>query len=164
MPDALTTTPRGMTFEEFEVGMEWHTAARTVTETDIVLFAGMSGDWNPLHSDAEFAARSMFGQRLAHGTLGLVIATGLVARLGLIDGTAIAARGIRDWKFKRPIFIGDTVHARIRVTELEPVPHLKGGMVTFHITLMNQRDEEVQAGSVTVGLKSMTEDGRRKTG
>ncbi len=144
----------GMYFEEFEVGMEWQTAARTVTETDIVMFAGMSGDWNPLHSDAEFAARSIFGQRLAHGTLGLVIATGLVARLGFIDGTAIAARGIREWLFKKPIFIGDTVHTRVRVTDLEPVPRLRGGMVTFHLTLINQRGEEVQQGSVIIGLKS----------
>lgn len=145
---------RGMYFEDFEVGMEWQTAARTITETDIVMFAGMSGDWNPLHSDAEFAARSMFGQRLAHGTLGLIIATGLVARLGFIDGTAIAARGIEEWMFKKPIFIGDTVHTRVRVAGLEAVPRLRGGMVTFHLTLVNQRGEEVQQGSVIIGLKS----------
>jgi acyl dehydratase len=153
---------QGMYFKELGVGMGWQTAARTVAETEIVLFAGMSDDWNPLHSDAEFAARSLFGQRLAHGTLGLVIATGLAARLGLIDGTAIAARGSREWKFKRPIFIGDTVHARVRVTEMEPVPRLGGGMVTPHVTLMTRRGEEVQAGSVIVGLKGREREAQEK--
>lgn len=145
---------QGMYFEEFEVGMEWVTPGRTVTETDVVNFSGMSGDWNPLHSDAEFAGKSMFGQRLAHGTLGLVLATGLTARLGFIDGTAIAARGIREWKFKKPLYIGDTVHTLVRVIELEPVQRLGGGMVTLWLELVNQRGEEVQAGCVTIGLKS----------
>ncbi len=145
---------QGMYFEEAKIGMEWTTAGRTITETDVVNFSAMSGDWNPLHSDAEFAAKSMFGQRLAHGTLGLVVATGLTARLGIIDGTAIAARGISDWKFKRPLFIGDTVHARVRLVEVQQVPRLGGGMVTLSIELINQRDEEVQAGCIAVGLKS----------
>ncbi len=151
---------QGMYFEEFAIGMEWTTPGRTVTETDVVQFAGMSGDWNPLHSDAEFAAQSRFGQRLAHGTLGLVLATGLTARLGLIDGTAIAARGIGEWKFKKPIFIGDTVHVRIRVSAVEAVPHLNGGMVTLWLSLGNQRGEEVQAGSIIVGLKSTEREAR----
>jgi 3-hydroxybutyryl-CoA dehydratase len=153
---------QGMYFEEFQVGMEWVTAARTVTETDVVNFAGMSGDWNPLHSDAEFAAKSMFGQRLAHGTLGLVLATGLTARLGFIDGTAIAARGIEEWKFKKPLFIGDTVFARVRVTKTEPVPRLGGGMVTLWLTLVNQRGEEVQAGCIAIGLKSQESAGQSR--
>jgi len=154
---------QGMYFEQFAVGMEWVTAARTVTETDVVNFSGMSGDWNPLHSDAEFAAKSMFGQRLAHGTLGLVLATGLTARLGIIDGTAIAARGIEEWKFKKPLFIGDTVHALVRVTRTEPVPRLGGGMVTLWVMLMNQRGEEVQAGSITVGLRSQESAGSNRS-
>ena len=153
---------QGMHFEEFTVGMEWTTAARTVTETDVVNFAGMSGDWNPLHSDAEFAAKSMFGQRLAHGTLGLVLATGLTARLGIIDGTAIAARGIEEWKFKKPLFIGDTVYARVRVAKTEPVPRLGGGMVTLWLTLVNQRGEEVQAGNIAIGLKSQDGAGQSR--
>lgn len=150
---------RGMYFGEFHVGQSMLTAGRTVTEMDIVDFAAMTGDWNPLHTDAEFARQSMFGERIAHGVLGVALASGLVARLGVLDGTAIAAHGIKDWQFLRPIRIGDTVRVRIEVESLQPVPHLRGGKVTLRLALLNQRGEELQRGLVSVGVLDGPEDG-----
>ena len=107
-----------MHLEDFKAGQETRTPARTVTEADVVAFAGLSGDFNPIHTDAEFAAATPFKQRIAHGALGLSIATGLGARTGMLDGTAIAFLGIEDWKFSKPIFLGDTVQVRMTVTDV----------------------------------------------
>jgi len=150
-----TILPRpGMYFEEFRTGLRLMTAARTVTETDLVNFAGITGDWNPLHTDAAFAAKSMFGERIAHGVLGFALASGLAARLGILDGTAIAAYGIDEWRFLKPVCIGDTLRVLIEVAALEPVPRLRGGKVALRLVVLNQRDEEVQRGLVSVGVLS----------
>jgi 3-hydroxybutyryl-CoA dehydratase len=141
--------PRGMYFEEFAVGQEVASPARTVTETDIVQFAGLSGDYNPLHTDAEFAKNTPFGQRIAHGLLGLSLASGLAARAGFIDGTAQAFTGLA-WKFKSPVFIGDTISLRASVGKLRAMPSMHGGMVVFNLTVLNQRQEIVQEGEWTV--------------
>lgn len=109
-----STRPRGRYFEEFEIGDEVETAARTVTETDVMLFAGLSGDYNQLHTDAEFARGTLFGERIAHGLLGLSIASGLASRLGFVEGTAEAFTGL-EWKFRGPIKIGDTIRVRLKV-------------------------------------------------
>ena len=106
MPD--TFVPRGRYFEEFQVGDVVVSAGRTITEADIVAFAGLSGDYTQIHTDAEFSRQGMFGQRVAHGLLLLSIASGLTARLGLIEGTALAFRELT-WKFSLPLFIGDSI-------------------------------------------------------
>ena len=103
MTETQTSRTRGLYFEEFSVGDSIRSSSRTITETDIVNFAGLTGDWNQLHTDAEFAAQTPYKARIAHGALGLSIATGLVTRLGVVEGTAIAFRGIEEWKFSRPI-------------------------------------------------------------
>ena len=108
--------PRGKYFEEFEIGYEVESAARTITETDVMLFAGLSGDYNQLHTDVEFAKNTLFGERVAHGLLGLSIASGLASRLGFIEGTAKAFTGL-EWKFRAPIKIGDTIRIRITVKQ-----------------------------------------------
>jgi 3-hydroxybutyryl-CoA dehydratase len=154
MTERTAPRARGMYFEEFVVGQEMQSVGRTITEADIVQFCGLSGDYNQLHSDAEFAAATPFGARIAHGMLGLSIASGLVTRLGVIEGTALAFRGIEDWKFSRPIFIGDTVHARMRVTETKPVPRLGGGQVTIEVSVVNQKGETVQRGSWALLVRS----------
>lgn len=144
---------RGLYFEEFEVGYEVVSPGRTVTEADIVNFAGLSGDFNQLHTDAEFAAQTPFGGRIAHGILGLAIGTGLAARLGFIEGTAEAFMGL-DWKFRAPIMIGDTVHLRAKVARTRAVPRLGGGIVVFDVVLLNQNGETVQKGQWTALIKS----------
>src|SRR5512134_1781691 len=106
----LSTTPRGMYFEEFQVGQVIYSAGRTITESDIVAFAGLSGDFNQMHVDAEYSARTPFGQRVAHGLLVLSIASGLAVQTGVMEGTVIAFREVNDWKFIKPVFIGDTIH------------------------------------------------------
>jgi 3-hydroxybutyryl-CoA dehydratase len=138
--------PRGMYFEEFEVGIEVVSPGRTITEADVVAFAGLSGDFNQLHTDEEFAKGLMFGQRIAHGMLVLSIATGLAARLGFIEGTALAFRELT-WKFSQPVFFGDTVHITARCQETKPMPRLGGGVVIFDVRVINQDGKTVQRGN-----------------
>ena len=145
--------PRGHYFEEFEIGDQIETAARTVTEADVVLFAGLSGDYNQLHTDVEFARETLFGERIAHGLLGLSIASGLASRLGFIEGTAEAFTGL-EWKFRAPIRIGDTIRVQTEVLRKKEMPRLEGGFVVFDVAILNQRDETVQKGTWTVLVKS----------
>lgn len=106
-----------MYFDDFNIGDKFTSPARTVTETDIVMFAGLSGDYNPLHTDAEFCKDTIFGEKIAHGLLGISILTGLSTRLGIFDGSAIAFLGINDWKFKIPILTNDTIHFEMEVVD-----------------------------------------------
>jgi len=145
--------PRGRYFEEFEIGGGIETAARTITETDVVLFAGLSGDYNQLHTDAEFAKETPFGERIAHGLLGLSIASGLTSRLGFVEGTAEAFTGL-EWKFRGPIKIGDTIRVRIETRKKKEMARLGGGFVVFDVVVLNQRDETVQKGTWTILIKS----------
>jgi len=131
-------------FEEIEVGEEFESPARTVTETDIVLFAGLSGDYNVLHTDAEFMKKSIFGERIAHGLLGLAMQSGLFYRTGRVYAT-MAFLGLK-WRFKGPIKIGDTIRLRARVTSKKPTTKSDRGIVVVERTVLNQRDEIVQEG------------------
>ena len=101
-------TSKGLFFEEMALGQALRTRGRTITEADVVAFAGLSGDFNPMHTDAVYASETEFGQRVAHGALCLSIATGLSYQLGFIEGTVLAFRSL-SWKFSRPVFIGDTI-------------------------------------------------------
>ncbi|MGI5917227.1 MAG: MaoC/PaaZ C-terminal domain-containing protein [Anaerolineae bacterium] len=143
---------RGMYFEEFAPDQEIVSPARTVTEADVALFAGLSGDYNPLHTDAEFARETPFGQRIAHGLLGLAIASGLASRSGFIEGTAQAFISL-SWKFKAPILFGDSIRVITRVTRTRAMPSMGGGMVVFDVRVTNQRDETVQEGEWTLLIK-----------
>ncbi len=145
---------KGIYFEEYAVGQTATTVGRTITETDVVAFAALSGDWNPIHSDAVYAAQDTFGQRIAHGLLGLSIASGLAVRLGFMDETVLAFREIADWKFSQPIYLNDTIHVCITVIEKRPVPRLGGGLVTFEVEIHNQDDKIVQHGQWRVLFKS----------
>jgi acyl dehydratase len=144
---------RGMYFEEFQPGYRVMTSARTVTEADIVAFAALSGDWNPIHVDAEYASTTAFGERVAHGLLGLSIATGLAVRMGFMDDTIIAFRSM-DWKFSAPIKIGDTIHATVQVAETQALPRLGGGQIVFNVEILNQRDVAVQRGAWAMLVRS----------
>ena len=145
---------RGRYFEEFDVGDTVDTAARTITETDIVLFSGLSGDYNQLHTDAEFAKGTLHGERIAHGLLGLSIASGLVSQTGFASGTVEAFTGL-EWKFRGPIKIGDTIRAQLEVRRKKAMARLGGGFVVFDVSVFNQRDEVVQKGQWTVLARSI---------
>jgi acyl dehydratase len=142
-----------MYFEEFEVGLEIRTGARTITETDIVNFAGLSGDFNFIHINAVAAADTPFGGRVAHGMLVASIATGLAVQQGFIDGTTLAFRDL-NWKFTKPVFIDDTIFVQIKVVETKAMARLGGGIVTFEARVMNQNSEVVHKGEWRMLIKS----------
>ena len=149
----LTYQPRGRYFEQFEIGQQLVTAARTITETDIVRFAGLTGDYNQIHTDAEFAAKDTFGQRVAHGMLVQSIATGLAVQSGIIEGTVLAFRE-QSAKFSLPVFIGDTVHVELKITEKKALPRLGGGTINMKYTVNNQHGKVVQRGDWVMLIKS----------
>ena len=140
----------GLYFEEFSVGLEIETVGRTLSEDAIFTFAGLTGDYNQIHTDAEFSRKTQFGQRIAHGLLGLSIAVGLIMRTGKLEGTVLAFREIEEWKFVKPFFIGDTVHAVLKITELKPLPRIGAGSVTAHVEARNQNNEVCQRGSLNL--------------
>jgi acyl dehydratase len=127
--------------EELQVGMTFETPGRTVTEADVVNFAALSGDYNPLHTDEEFAKNGRFGRRIAHGVLTLAILTGLWDKVGMFSGSVEAFYGIDGLKFTRPVFFGDTIHARIKVVNKQE--RETSGMVTLSNEVLNQRAEVV---------------------
>ena len=145
-------TGSALHFEEFEVGQAWTTQGRTVTEADIVAFVGLSWDGNPLHVDAEYAKTTPFGERIAHGLLGLSITSGLFSRLGIIEGTTIAFLGL-EWSFKGVIVVGDTITARYRVAETRETSKPDRGIVILTVELVNQRGEVVQEGKQTLLMR-----------
>lgn len=142
--------PRGLFFEEFQIGQKFTTPGRTVTESDIVSFAGLSGDFNLIHTDAEFSRRTQYGQRIAHGILGLSIVSGLAVRTGILEGTVMFFREINEWKFVKPIFIGDTVHVVMEVKETKALSRLGGGSVIIGMDVKNQKNDTVMRGSWNV--------------
>jgi acyl dehydratase len=142
----------GRYFEDLTTGETFTSPARTVTEADIVMFSAISGDHNPLHTDAEFARTTPFGQRIAHGLLGLAMITGLMGRLGLFEGTAIAFLGLK-WRFTAPIFIGDTVHVEMTISEKRETSNPERGVLVREVKLLNQRGEVVQEGTMDVMVR-----------
>ncbi len=147
-------TTGGIYFEEYELGKTIVTDGRTITEADIVNFAGLSGDFNPMHTDAAYAAKTMFGQRVAHGALVFSIATGLAYRMRFLEGTVLAFRGVDEWKFSSPVMIGDTIHCEVVVAELKEASKLGGGIVTFDVKVYNQDKKIVQKGKWSIIVAS----------
>lgn len=150
----LPPAHRGMFFEEFEVGQQIKTMGRTVTETDVVTFAGLSGDFNQIHTDAAYAAGTPFGQRIAHGLCVMAIASGLVTLTGVMEGTVLAFREVQEWKFSRPVFFGDTIHVETEVIETKALPRLNGGAVVIKLNVLNQKGEVCQSGRWSVLMLS----------
>lgn len=136
----------GLYFEEFSVGQKMLTGTRTITENDIMTFAALSGDDNRIHTDPEFSKTTPFGRQIAHGILGLAIASGLAWQTGILDGTVLAFREIDEWKFVTPVLIGDRVQAEMEVTETKALPRIGGGAVTINFKLKNQKDEVCHRG------------------
>lgn len=130
-------------FEDFAPGRVFQTAGRTITETDVVNFAGLSGDFSSLHLDDQFASAGPFGRRIAHGLCTVTIFSGLFVQLGLWDDTAVAVLST-SWTFSGPVFLGDTVRADIKVAKARLTSRGDRGVITFAVTLKNQRGETVQ--------------------
>jgi acyl dehydratase len=145
--------PRGRYFEEFTVGDSIATSGRTITEADIVTFAGLSGDYNEIHINAAYAEAGPFGERVAHGLLILSIASGLAVQTGIIERTVMAFREL-DWKFSRPVMIGDTIRVILEITDTRPMPRLGGGTVSMKLSVLNQRDEVVNRGNWVMLVES----------
>jgi acyl dehydratase len=139
-------------FEDIQVGDEYLSPGRTVTEADIVAFAGLSGDYNVLHTDAEYMRSSIFGERIAHGLLGLAIQSGLGSRAMSRPIAVLAFLGLR-WRFKAPIRIGDTIKVRIKVTDKRETSKPDRGLVTIQRHVLNQRGELVQEGDTELMIE-----------
>jgi acyl dehydratase len=139
-------------FEDFELGQEFITRSRTITEADVVAFAGLSGDFNPLHTDEEFAKKTMFGTRIAHGLLGLSIASGLINQLGIAEKTVMAFLGL-NWNFKTALKFGDTISVLQRVIEKRETSKTDRGILRLAISVINQHGEVVQEGEHTLMIK-----------
>jgi len=135
---SLTATPRGHYFDDFEVGQEFVTPARTVTSTDIVNFACLSGDFNEVHTNHEYCKTTAFGEPIAHGPLVYAIAAGLNYATGVNDGTLIALLQIDGWRMLNPVMHGDTIRLYSRVTEKKLASKGDKGMITFFREVKNQ--------------------------
>jgi acyl dehydratase len=138
--------PRGLYFEDFQLAQTIITVGRTVTEADVVNFAGLSGDFNQMHVDEAYSQKSYFGRRVVHGLLVISIASGLSVQTGVMEGTVIAFREINEWKFIKPVFFGDTVHAVLEVRKKKEVRRIGGGYVSIDVDVINQNDEVVMKG------------------
>jgi acyl dehydratase len=134
----------GLSFDDLCVGEAYRSPGRTVTEADIVIFAGLSGDYNVLHTDAEHMKSSLFGERIAHGLLVLSIQQGLLER-GMPARARESLVGIK-WKFKGPVKIGDTLHVRARITAKRDSDKSDWGLITIERDVVNQLGEVVQSG------------------
>ena len=145
--------PRGLYFEEFEIGATMRTRGRTISEADLVQFAALTGDYNPMHTDAEYSRGSSMGERVAHGMLSLSYAIGQAYQLGILERTVLGFRGL-EMKFSNPVFIGDTIHAELKVVETKPAHRLGGGVVTLDLRIIKQDGKTAQKGSMTLLMMS----------
>ncbi len=143
---------RGLTFDEFEIGDRYQSQARTVTEADVVAFAGISGDFNPLHTDAEFGKSTPFGERIAHGMLLVAMATGMANWTGVFEGTTIALME-QLIRYKGVVKFGDTIHLELEVMEKTPTSKPDRGVVKYAARVINQRGEVVIDGVWTLLMK-----------
>ncbi len=133
-------------FEDFQVGEQFTSIGRTVTEADLTMFNMLSGDWNPIHADVEFAAKTRFGQRLVHGAFGIALLTGFMHQMGVFETTAVAMMNLKEWTFKAPILIGQTLRLQMTIAELDPGQSARVGRLGRHLQLRDQHDQVVQEG------------------
>lgn len=144
----------GLYFEDFSVGQQIATQERVVTEKDILAFADLTGDHNPIHVDPEFAKNTQFGQQIAHGLLGLSTAVGLIMETGYLDGTVLAFREITEWKFVKPYFIGDVIVAELTINDTKALPRIGGGALIANVVVKNQKGETCQRGTLNLLMLS----------
>jgi acyl dehydratase len=146
-PAPAETAPaiRGLLFDEFQEGLVFVSHGRTITEADICAFAGLSGDYNPLHTDEEYARTTPFRGRIAHGLLVQAVTSGLASQTGIFEGTTLAVTEMVI-RYEAPVRPGDTIHVELRVIGKDPEPALRRGWVRFSTTVVNQRGERVIDG------------------
>lgn len=144
-------------YEDFNVGDEFVTVRRTITESDVMTFAGLSGDFNPLHTDQVHAETTLYGERIAHGLLGLAITTGLKQRLGIFEGTVIGFLAA-EWNFRKPLLIGDTVRCRITIADMRVTSNPQRGILRQRVELVNQDDSVIQEGFHTIMIETRLAD------
>lgn len=131
----------GKFFEDIKIGEKYVSSGRTITECDLVIFAGMSADYNPLHTDSEYARKSMFGGRIAHGALTFSVMTGFWDQLGFLRETVIAFYGVERMRFIKPVYSGDTLHLELEFIKKQD--RGKDGLITVANKMFNQKNEEV---------------------
>jgi acyl dehydratase len=146
---AMSFTAQHLYFDDVEVGQQWESLGRTLTETDIVNFAGLSGDFNPIHIDHEFARTTPFRQPIAHGLLVLSMGSGLAVLNPPMR--TLAVQCLRDWQFKEPVYVGDTLRVVSKVLAKEPRSRGRRGVITWQRQILNQERKVVQEG-ITVTL------------
>ena len=150
--DAPRERALGLYLEDFEINATRHTRGRTIGEGDVTLFAGLVGDYNPLHVDEEFSRQSIFGTRVAHGPLVLSTAIGLMSQMNWIDGTALGLLGVA-WEFQAPVKCGDTVSAKVTPLEARPSKTADRGVLKLGFEVINQNEETVQTGSIVLLMR-----------
>lgn len=136
--------------EDFKEGQVFESGGRTITETDLTFFSMLSGDWNPLHADAEFAKSTRFGQRVVHGVLGIAVSTGMLHEMGIFHDSVVAMLGFRNWNFLAPLLVNDTIYLRLTITSIEPGKSGNSGKLGRRFQLINQKGEVVQEGESDV--------------
>jgi len=143
--------PRGRFFEDFAVGEVMRTGHRTVTSTDIVNFACLSGDFNDVHTNHEYARGTPYGEPIAHAPLVFAVAAGLNYASGINDGTLLGVLGIDKWRMRVPVKHGDTIHVESTVLSARPSQSRPdAGVVSFARRFVNQRGETVQDMEITI--------------
>jgi acyl dehydratase len=148
---------RGIVWDDLKVGESYWSSGRTVTEHDIAMFSALSGDFNPLHVDAETGKQSVFGERIPHGPLGMLFAIGGYDRIGLLEGVVVALLDIK-WRFVSPMLIGDTLRTKVTVAQLDESRNRNRGKLTMHIQMYNQRAQVVQEGEHRFLIQRRTND------
>lgn len=135
-------------WEDLHVGLEFVSPTRTITETDVVMFAALTGDWSELHTSEAFARKTQYGRRVAHGLLGLAVAHGLMwPRTGAMRDIAVALLGVADWRFRGPVFLGDTIHVRYRIAEMrDSRSDPERAIVTFDVAVVGDDGQVRQEG------------------
>jgi acyl dehydratase len=140
----MSFTAHHLYFDDVAVGQQWESLGRTITEADIVNFAGLSGDFNSIHMDHQFASTTLFRRPIAHGLLVFSIGSGLT--LFCPPMRTLAFMAIREWHFRKPIFIGDTIHVLGKVLEKEERSRGRRGVITWGRQIVNQEGKVVQEG------------------
>ena len=141
----MNEKPKGKFFEEFIIGDTFVSAERMITANDVKDFADLSGDHTQIHTDEDYAKATVFGERIAHGLLGLSAVSGLAAKLGFTEDTIIALRSM-NWKFKKPIKYGDKIKGIFEVSEKKELRGQDSGLVTFEVRVLNQEKDLIQTG------------------